>query len=54
LTSGSRFEKISESLATHFYGLNILTLFDADPDLFDPGSGKEEFGSGISILDPQQ
>jgi hypothetical protein len=37
-----------------FLGLKILKFFDADPDLFVPGSGTEKFGSGINIPDPQQ
>jgi hypothetical protein len=31
-----------------FFGLIILKFFAVDPrDLFDPGSGMENFGSGI-------
>jgi hypothetical protein len=41
---------ISESLETKFFGLKILKFFDADSDLFDPGSGMEKFGSESTTL----
>jgi hypothetical protein len=37
---------ISESLETVFSWVKILKFFDADP-------GREKFGSGINIPDPQ-
>ncbi len=50
-------DHISESLETIF-GLKILKFFDTDPrsEIFltlAPGSGMENFGSGINIPDLQ-
>jgi hypothetical protein len=57
LTPGSRIfipDHISERLETIFW-LKTLKFFDADPGsvIFDPESGKEKFGFGINIPDPQ-
>jgi hypothetical protein len=47
---------MSESLQTFFWVKKILKFFDADPGSgiflpLDPGSGMEQFGSGINIPD---
>jgi hypothetical protein len=48
---------ISESIETIFWvklKINLIILCGSGIwNLFDPGSGMEEFGSGINIMDPQ-
>jgi hypothetical protein len=50
---GSYFRGLRNNFLCEKYLNSLMRIRIRDPNLFDPGSGMEKFGSWINIPDPQ-